>query len=82
MWARKTYGEENATATMNASDIQAAVQDIDDAMEDVPTNLPSQGSSIAVNLNQSLPEPFATEATTAGKGLLVGLWASVKYGAI
>jgi hypothetical protein len=82
IWARRVYAEEGATAALSHANIAAAVAALDDAFEGLPTALPNQGQSVALNLNAVLPEPFKGTATTAQKSTLLAVWAGVKYGYI
>ena len=76
--ARRIY--RNSTAALTHADIFAAVGAEDDAFERVPTLLPNQLQSVALNLNAVLPEPFKSTATVAQKSVLLAVWAGVKYG--
>lgn len=77
---RKLYN--GTVANCNHADLLAAVMVIDDAMEAVPTGLPNQAQSIALNLNAILPDPFKATATQPQKATLLAVWAGVKYGLI
>ena len=80
--AKTIYVDALTTASLNHSDILAAIAATDDAMEGLPPALPNQAQSVALNLNTSLSEPFKSTATVSQKSLLLGIWAGVKYGVL
>lgn len=81
VYARQVFG--SVSANCHHSDILAAVAAFDDAMENTAGNLPgTSGQTVQARLNQALPEPFASSANASQKGLLVAVWAGVKFGTI
>jgi hypothetical protein len=80
MLGRKIFEEALATATLDLTALIAAVAAVDNAQADTPAAMPNQGSSVALNLNALLPEPFKTVASTPQKSALLAITAGVKYG--
>lgn len=79
--ARRIYA--GGSANCHHTDLLAAVGAIDDAFEGTAANLPgTAGQTIAVRLNQALPNPFGSNATLEQKAALLAVWAGVKYGII
>lgn len=79
--ARKLYGELGQPGTCMHTDILNGVIAFDVALEGTAESLPGSGAqSIALRLNQTLPEPVATQFSVADKAVLFGVTIGVKYG--
>lgn len=77
IYARQVNG---IAISVNHDDIVAAVTALDNAFEGLPTALPNQAQSVALNMNAVLPDPYKSAASTPQKSALLAIWAGVKYG--
>lgn len=78
-FARRAFRVVNKTATLNLSDLEAAVDAIDATMNLTPPNL-TANQTIKANLANALPEPFASESTAQEKALALCVWAMAETG--
>lgn len=78
---RKMFVDLNATAQLDTSEVKAAVDKVDQFMNDLTvTQLNAAGAftgtkTIVGNLNDYLPSPFKETASAPQKALVVSYWA-------
>lgn len=81
-WVARHLFSDGTIASVNLTDLIAAVGAIDGAFEALPTALPNQLATVAANFNQSLPEPVKSALSTPKKGVLFVVTTVVKYGLV
>ncbi len=78
--SKEMFSKPNVTATLDLSDLVAAIGSIDDDLHSLPS--PGPPSTVRANVHANLPVPFKTTATDNQKDMAVAFAAMKLAGLI